>query len=294
MQGSILIVSKNRKEELSRTLSILSDSIDLVNYEVLVFLDGCTDDSASLKKIFDWVQWFSVETSIGSSAARKELYLKAKGSVFIGLDDDAHPLQKNFLILINNLYLQYPNAGILAFEEIRGIFKSDEDALARSKPGINEYLCNEFIGCGFAIRKEVYESTNGFPDWIDIYGEESCLSIETIASGYDLIYTNRIKINHRVNTIERKNAGHNYFRFEKQLKNITYYYIVYYKYPFVKIFKLYYHNFFKYGLKNITFFKCFFKSAGVVLINIPNILKHRKPIDIKVLQKMKTLSGIKY
>lgn len=294
MQASILIVTKNRKEELEITLKVLAQQIDLSIHEVLVFLDGCTDDTISLKNTMPWVKWFSSEKSIGASAARNSLYLNAEGVFFIGLDDDAHLLNEDFVFKIENLFTKYPSAGILAFEEIKGIYLSDIQALKQAEKEKKEFLSSEFIGCGFAIRKSVYNETNGFPIWIDIYGEESCLSIEVLAKGYDILYSNEIKVNHRVDLEQRKVNKQNYFRFGKQLKNSTYYFLVYYRFPGLKILKLYWHNFKKYALSDSEYCKIYFKTIFEVLINIPKILKYRRPVDKNVIVKMRKLSSLKF
>lgn len=294
MQTSILIVSKNRKEELNKTLLILKKIIDFSNHEVLVFLDGCSDGSELLKNQFKWVIWDGSEKSIGASGARNVLYPKAKGGYLIGLDDDSHPLQTNFIDLVETIFEKYPNVGIISFQEIKGVFNSDEEALAKFYVKEEEYYCGDFIGCGFAIRKEVYDSTNGFPIWIDIYGEESCVAIEVLSIGFDIMYSNKIKVNHRVDREERKLMGQNYFRFGKQLKNTTYYYLVYYPFPLVKILKLYWHNFSKYALTDIKCFKIFFNVIFEVLLNLPKILNYRKPIRGTIINKMQHLSALKY
>ena len=61
MQTSIVIVSKDRKEELDKTLSILEKLIEFTNNEILVFLDGCTDDSKQLKEKYKNTNWYSSE-----------------------------------------------------------------------------------------------------------------------------------------------------------------------------------------------------------------------------------------
>ena len=294
MQASILIVSKNRKIELEFTLNILAGIIDFSQNEVLVFFDGCIDNSSVLKEKFSWVRWYSSEKSIGASAARHQLYPKAKGKILIGLDDDAHPLNSDFIYQAEKIFDKYSNLGIIAFQEIKGIYNSDKEALSKNEVDDEEYFCSEFIGCGFAIRKDVYDAINGFPVWIDIYGEESCVSLEVMAKGYDMLYSNKIKVNHRVNKIERKLNGQNYFRFGKQLKNTTYYYLVYYQYPLVKILKLYGHNFKKYALTDVVCFKIFCKVSFEILFNIPKVLKYRKPINRIIINKMNKLSSIKY
>ena len=91
MDASILIVTRNRKNDLEKTLSILKHQINTQEQEVLVFIDGSEDDTILLKKKFSWVNWFSSKKSIGASRARYELYKKANGKLLFGFDDDAHP-----------------------------------------------------------------------------------------------------------------------------------------------------------------------------------------------------------
>lgn len=291
---SILIVSKNRKEDLLKTLNILDSLIDKSKVEVLVFLDGCTDSSEDLQNELTWVRWFVSPKSIGASAARHKIYPLAVSDILIGLDDDAHPLNEDFIFKIETIFYKYPNVGILAFEEIKGIYQSDIEALKKAEKEKKEFLSSEFIGCGFAIRKSVYNQTNGFPVWIDIYGEESCLSIEVLSKGFDMLYSNEIKVNHRVNKEQRKLSKQNYFRFEKQLKNSTYYFLVYYPFPLFNILKMYWHNFKKYALLDREYFKRYFKTIFVVLIHIPKILKYRNPVDKSLILKMRNLSSLKF
>ncbi|TDE04587.1 glycosyltransferase family 2 protein [Flavobacterium hiemivividum] len=294
MQTSILIVSKNRKEELSKTLLKIKGLLDFSIHEVLVFLDGCTDGSEDLKNEFSWVKWFGSNTTIGASGSRAILYPHAKGSFFIGLDDDAHPLQADFIAIVTQIFSEYPKVGVLAFQEIKGVFNSNVEALTHKKELVDEYLCHEFVGCGFAIRKVVYEATSGFPVWMDIYGEESCVSIEVLANGYDILYTNRIAVNHRVNREERLKTGKNYYRFDKQLKNTVFYYLVYYPFPLMKIAKLLWHNFKKYACSDRRYFHIYFQSLFSAVTTLPKILSHRKPIDSQILKRICQLPPPRY
>jgi glycosyltransferase involved in cell wall biosynthesis len=291
MKVSILIISKNRKEELAITLRRLKNIVDISVHEVLVLLDGCTDGSKELVTQFDWINWTVLNESIGASRARNFLYKKATGTIFIGFDDDAHPLQDDFVSIVESIFEENNNIGIIAFQEIKGVFKSDEEALSQKPNQKGEYLCNEFVGCGFAITKSVYFATNGFPVWIDIYGEESCVAIEVLANKKDILYTNRVSVNHRVNKQARLDCGMNYFRFEKQLKNTAFYFIVYHKNPSLKIVKLLLHNFKKYALKDITFFKSYFKVVGIVIAQLPKVLKYRKPISKSIIKKKQELAS---
>ena len=294
MQASILIISKNRRNDLLRTLLILEKLIDKTQVEVLVFLDGCTDNSMNLCQELKWVRWFESSKSIGASSARHQIYPLAKSEILIGLDDDAHPLTIDFLEQTLNLFQQFTNVGIIAFEEVKGVFVSDSEALKESEKNTKQFLTSDFIGCGFAIRKSVYNAIRGFPVWIDIYGEESCVAIEVLGKGYDILYSNRIKVNHRVNIEERKLRKQNYFRFGKQLKNTTYYFLVYYPFPFISILKLYWHNFKKYAVTDRECFKIYFSTLFTVLFNFIAILKYRTPVDKSLILKMRKLAQLKY
>lgn len=289
MKVSILIISKNRKEELGFTLGRLKSIVDISVHEVLVLLDGCNDGSEELVNQFNWINWTILDESIGASRARNFLYEKATGAIFIGFDDDAHPLQDDFITIVESIFEENNNLGIIAFQEIKGVFKSDEDALSQKPNQKVEYLCNEFVGCGFAITKSVYLATNGFPVWVDIYVEESCVAIEVLANKKDILYTNRVSVNHRVDKQARLNSGMDYFRFGKQLKNTAFYFIVYHKNPSFKIIKLFWHNFRKYALKDITFFKTYFKVVGIVIVQVPKVLKYRKPVLKSIIKKKQEL-----
>jgi GT2 family glycosyltransferase len=293
MEIAILIVTRNRPEELVITLDKLSCLLDLSLHEVLVFIDGCKQ-TESLIAQYPWVHWECSVISIGASPARNALYKKAKGTIFIGLDDDAHPLSPDFIEQTQSVFSKDKQTGIIAFQEVRGVFLNDHEAMGHAISKVECYSTNDFVGCGFAIRKDVYNQTNGFPIWLDIYGEESCLGIEVLDLGYEIRYDNTIVINHRIDRLKRINQGRNYFRFEKQLKNTIYYYLVYFPNPFFKITKLLFHNFKKYGLANRTYFQLFWKSLFCAVKEFRYVLQFRKPVKGNTLQKMNSLRGIKY
>lgn len=292
MDISFLIVTKNRPDDLVLTLNKLMVMINLSNHEVLVFIDGCKKTEALISQ-FTWVNWTINEVSISASPARNKLYKKAKGDILIGLDDDAYPISKNFIKQVKKEYRQNKDLGVIAFQEVRGYNLSDKLALEKAIKG-NSYFTSDFIGCGFAIKKEVYEATRGFPLWIDIYGEETALSLEVLDLDYEIMYQPNIIVNHRVDVEKRKLQGRNYFRFERQLKNTMRIFLVYYKRPTLRISKLLVHNFRKYALKDIIYFKSFLKVCILTIIKLPEILKYRKPVNNTTIKKRINLKGLKY
>lgn len=291
MEISFLIVTKNRPEELQFMLKQLQNIFDAENHEVLVFIDGCME-TEQLQSQFPWVKWYVSNKSISASPARNFLYSKAIGEIFIGFDDDAHLISENPIDTIKNYFDANPNLGILAFLELKGLYENPQKKLLSIEK--EEFLTTEFIGCGFAVSKKVYDQTNGFPTWIDIYGEETCLSIEVMNLNYDILFTNQVAVNHRIDVEKRNRQGKNYFRFQKQLQNSFRIFMVYYRYPIKKIMKLLFHNFRKYAISDKTYFKLYCKAFLNMIINIPMVLKHRNSMTAKSQQKLKTLRGISY
>ena len=183
--------------------------------------------------------------------------------------------------------------GILAFQEVRGIYSADVDALAVKRSG-KAYVTNDFVGCGFAVSKKAYKATNGFPLWMDIYGEESAVAIEVLDASYEIIYDYNLIVNHRVDVEKRKSMGRNYFRFEHQLKNVISFYLVYYPKPALKIAKTLFHNFRKYAIKDITYFMSFMKVCGRTCIDFRKILKYRSPVNQHTIDHKNKLAPLKY
>ncbi|NJW53662.1 glycosyltransferase family 2 protein [Salinimicrobium oceani] len=296
MRASVLIVSRNRREELLKTLNILHASLDPALHEIRVFLDGCTDTSHELMGLMPRIKWETSEIPLGASKSRSILYKKALGKILYGFDDDAHPLQENFIEITEELFNQNPGVGIIGYKEIKGQLQSRSFSKENVTAKKQNLLVKDFLGCGFAIKKSVYDSTRGFPEWIDIYGEEICLALEALSAGYDIMFTHEVMVHHRKDMQSRKDSGANLFRFEKQLKNTFFFYLVYYPLPlmFKKLLKLYLHNFTKYAVRNPAYFRSFLSATVISALGIKDILRYRKPINEKELKKFSQLPNPDY
>lgn len=260
--------------------------------EVLVVVDGCHVTKEMDKTEFDWVDWYYLDKTIGASRARNFLFKLAKGDYLIGLDDDANFISKNPLFYIEEIFRKNLNLGIIAFQEKRG-----RNLMIDSLDLEPQYLeVNDFIGCGFCINRNIYLITQGFPIWMDIYGEESCLSLEVLDKGYKIIYTNMIVVHHRIDKEARNLRGHDLFRFGKSLVNGNKYFLVYYPIHMLPkyLFSIFYHNLLKYSCKNKTYFWVFFKSYIYLLFNLFIIIKHRKPVKTETIMLRKKLKAIQY
>lgn len=293
MDISFLIVTRQRADDLRVTLSKLKTLIgEDEKSEVLVYIDGC-QETKSLIKEFNWVHWTFSNKSVSASPARAILYKKAKGTILVGLDDDAHPISEDFINQLKATFANNTKVGIIAFQEVRGLFKSDDTALEHSKEA-DAYITNDFIGCGFAIKNEVYKKIKGFPVWMNIYGEESAVALEVLNNQYDILYYPELKVNHRIDVEARKKRGRNYFRFENQLRNTIRYYLVYYPNPIYKIAKTLFHNFKKYAIKDPRYFKSYVKIVFSTLFFIFSLFKYRNTVKQETIVKRNQLKPLQY
>ena len=287
---SILIVTKNRVKDLDVTLKNLEKTTSRKDVEVLVLSDGCPESKNYLKANHPLLKSFHLKKSIGASPARNALYKKAQGDYLIGLDDDSNFITDDYLIRIENIF-ENEKIGIIAFKEIKSL-KLDKNI----KLGLQSYYTNEFIGCGFCIKKKVYDQTRGFPRWMDIYGEEACVAIEALSIGYKIFYTDAIAVHHRVNKAKRKSNNHKIYRFKKSLLNGNKYFFVYFPgamlpKPLIKIFI---HNFRKYALINLKYFFAFLSVYLKLIIQMGYLLKNRSPVSKSTIIIKKQTKPLKF
>ena len=286
---SILIVSHNRKYELESTLEHLIKYIPphlIVKTELLVYLDGCNDDSNQLEQSFSNVGWYGGNVKIGASKSRKFLYQKAKGKILFGFDDDAMPVQRNFIEIAEDIFSNDISIGIISFKQLFFNASTDFNLVASRNRELVFYESDEFIACGFCIRKDVYYQSGGFSDLVNIYGEEKILSLWVQNAGYKIIFTNLIEVNHQKKPTFSK-PKINIFRFRNQLLNNLILFTVYLPINVTSIkflIRCITHNFIKYAVKDIKAMLAYLSVIFAYFKQIPFYIRSRNPIDKAVYQ----------
>lgn len=286
---SILIVSHNRKYELESTLEHLITYIPpylIENTEILVYLDGCNDDSDQLEQSFSNVIWYSGNEKIGASKSRKYLYQKARGKILFGFDDDAKPVQQNFIEIAEEIFSNDMSIGIISFKQLFFDASNDYNLVASRKRDLVFYESDEFIACGFCILKDVYYQSGGFSDLVNIYGEEKILSLWVQNAGYKIIFTNLVEVNHQKRpTLSQPQI--NVFRFRNQFLNNLILFTVYLPINVISIkflIRCITHNFIKYAIKDGKAMLAFFNVIFIYFKQIRFYIRSRNPIAEAVYQ----------
>jgi glycosyltransferase involved in cell wall biosynthesis len=198
MKVCIGITTKNRCDILPKAIeSALQQDYD--DKEVVIFDDGSTDKTDSIKDQFPEVRWMQSEHSIGLLEARNALMYSTDADLYVTLDDDAWFLEGDEIRLAVDEFLKNDKLAVVAFDVLqRGTKRFNP--VPRSKP----IATNVFIGCGAMLKiKAVLESGN-FVAFPVRYGhEEKDLSIRMIDKGYSLVFMPGVHIWHDFTPLER-------------------------------------------------------------------------------------------
>ena len=221
---SLCITTFNRKDELSKTLSEMSHSGFLSQFEVLICDDGSKDGT------FEFVQsnypdiiLFRHNSTKGLISSRNELLDKVRTPYAFFLDDDASFLSKLNLKSVKSYFENNPNCAVLALRIFWGINKPDNN-LSHEEP----HRVRSFVGCGHIWRTSAWHQIPNYPEWFKFYGEEDFISIKLFKIRYNVVYFPDILVHHRVNIKSRKLNKDYIQRTRKSLRSGWYLYLMFY------------------------------------------------------------------
>jgi glycosyltransferase involved in cell wall biosynthesis len=144
---SIIIPIYNRDEFIGRCIrSILSQSIDRKNYEIIIIDDGSTDYSSKIYNVFaDEVIIIKHKKNLGLPTALNTGIKKAKGRYVVRLDSDDY-VNHDFLHILMIFLSENKNFDAVACDYL--LVDDQEKVLKRMD-------CNKYpIGCGIMFKTE--------------------------------------------------------------------------------------------------------------------------------------------
>jgi glycosyltransferase involved in cell wall biosynthesis len=209
---SLLISTRNRREDLLRTLRVMVPAF-LPGHEVLVLDDASEDGTAeAVAADFPAVRLLRHPACTGYIVARNELLAAARGELAISLDDDAEIATPGFLDLVAEHFAAHPRCGALALRIFWG----------RTLPASSEVegpprRVQSFVGCGHVWRLEAWRSLPPYPAWFEMYGEEAFASYELLRRGWEVHYLPAVLVHHRVEIADRP-AAERAWRYRRQLR----------------------------------------------------------------------------
>lgn len=225
---SILITTKNRKDELAFTLSKI-EYLFKNGVECIICDDGSTDGTAVfLQTNYPEIQSIRNETNQGLIYSRNRLLNMTTTEYAISLDDDAHFVTHNPLESIANHFEQNPACGLIALRIFWGLESPSNIDSNEEKTRVKG-----FVGCGHVWRMEAWKSIPNYPEWFVFYGEEDFAAYQLFKKSWEIHYLPNVLVNHRVDIKARKNEKDYRLRLRRSLRSGWYLYILFYPWKLI-------------------------------------------------------------
>jgi GT2 family glycosyltransferase len=199
MKASICIPTHNRRADLERTLSELR-RLDPQPDEILVLADGCTDGTEEFVRAeYPRIRLLVNEKAAGCVVGRNILIAAAAHEIVLGLDDDSYPLEADFVSRLLTLFEQRPRLGVLSFPQRTNEFP---ETLSATDFGPS-YFAGTYINCACAIRRRVFQSLGGYPDFFFQAYDEPDYSLRCLEAGWEIFHETSLTVRHHFTPVMR-------------------------------------------------------------------------------------------
>lgn len=194
---SICILSFNRKDDLLKNLGRLRQDA-YGNLEILVADNASADGTvAAVRQAFPEVQIFAHEKNIAIEALNTAV-MAARGAYIFVLDDDSWPEEGTLSKVV--AYMEaHPEVGLVACDILEPRTRKRWDmAYLPYELGAepSPWFC--FVGCGYMIRRALFQEMGGYPAHYFLYANESPVAAEVFLRGYDIHFLPAAQVFHKM------------------------------------------------------------------------------------------------
>ena len=289
---TILITTKNRKDDLAFTLRKIQYLLDRDAVACIICDDGSTDETCFfIKENYPNIQLIQNVKSEGLIYSRNRLMALVTTEFAISIDDDLHFITQNPLEIIEKAFLENPKVGLFSFR----IFWS------LNEPQITK--CNEvahavqsFAGGANVWRMSAWNEIPDYPSWFIFYGEEDFASYQLFKKNWKIFYLPEILVNHRVKIIDRKKDSDYSLRLQRSLRSGWYLYFLFF--PIVVIpKKMAYSIWIQLKLKvfkgDFKALKALLLAMADLLISVPKIAREANRLTSKEYKAYQEIAATK-
>ena len=197
---SVVVLSRNRGDELLRTLERLSV---LPERPPIVVVDNGSRDAspARVAAAFPGVRLISLTGNEG--AAARTLGVRAAPTEYVAFSDDDSWWEPGALGTAVKLLDEHPSVGLLGGRVLVGSEERLEPTCAAmatsplaARPDLPGPRVLGFVACGAIIRRRAYLGAGGFHPRYGVGGEEALLAADMASAGWDLVYVEDLIAHH--------------------------------------------------------------------------------------------------
>lgn len=289
---SILITTKNRKDDLAFTLRKCQHMFERTEVTFIICDDGSTDGtSAFIQENYPEIQLIRNEKSKGLIYSRNRLMDLVTSEFAISIDDDLHFITENPLETIQKSFTENPKAALFSFR----IFWDLKEPSSTNCSEVS-YRIKSFAGGANVWRMSAWKTITDYPAWFVFYGEEDFASYQLFKKNWEVHYLPEILVNHRVNLKERKKDADYTTRLRRSLRADWYLYFLFYPIALIPR-KLAYSIWMQLKLKvfkgDFNALKAIFLAMLDLLFSIPKIIKDANRLSMKEYKDYQELKDTK-
>jgi glycosyltransferase involved in cell wall biosynthesis len=284
---SILISTKNRRDDLLFTLRKISGLTERNDVQCVVFDDGSDDGTFNaVKSNFPKVMLLRNKVPKGYLFCRNKMLDETTADFAISLDDDAHFLSENPIEIIRNHFAGNPKCGLIAFRIFWGKDEPENTVTSETTERVKS-----FVGCGHAWRMNAWRDISDYPEWFGFYGEENFASLELFRKNWVIHYLPAVLVQHRVDMKARSQSPDFAFRYRRSLRSDWHLYFLFY--PVLKIPKKLGYSIWmqlnKIAKGNSRMIVPTFRALLDVIIAVPNYIRFRNGFTSETYKKYMNL-----
>jgi len=227
LRVSIVFLNHNRLEETRITTEkLLSLQSELDNIEIIAVDNGSTDGTGEfLAGLQDRMTVVLLRENYGIKGYNMGFEL-AKGEIIIVLDDDSH-VEPETVLRVREVFLKNVGIAIVAF---RIVDKEGRRFDTWHIPKDDQYQESfAFVGCGFAIRKEIFREVGFYPRDFVLYHNEIYVALRVRSRGQKIVYDPLCVAFHRTSGQPRDPSRRIYYTLKNSLT------LIWMIYPFMTV-----------------------------------------------------------
>lgn len=199
---SVAYLNFNRLDETRKTTEQLATAIAEFDYIEIIAVDNGSNDGTKeyLKLQSTWLNIILLDNNDGIAGYNRAFEI-AQGDIILVLDDDSSPVNNAIFPRLIRLFSNHANIGAVACHILDNLGNDQHSWHLPDKktPGLSP----AFIGCGFAIRRNLFEQIGWYPEPFFIYENETKVAFDIRKAGFEIYYDPSCLIQHRANLEQR-------------------------------------------------------------------------------------------
>jgi GT2 family glycosyltransferase len=189
----VVVATRDRRDSLLRTLAELAA---LPERPPTIVVDNASSDgtAAAVAAEFPAVDLLALERNLG--AAARNLGARRLRTPFVAFSDDDSWWAPGALATAAEELRRRPRLGLLAARILVGAERRLDPVSATmagpAPPGLPGPRVDGFLACGAVVRRDAFLAAGGFCERFLIGAEESLLTIDLRAAGWELCYAENV------------------------------------------------------------------------------------------------------